>query len=233
MPSSLTSASTTIHVPTTSTITTTSCDENKCTTSAIETGITIITTTNKSGTTSYTTYCPLTTESKSNAELSTIEWNWNQSSSESSYYTESVSETPKPHSSYETFETLTTSPQSSSVEYTSVQETSISSDIEAETENHIGSVLSTSSTNTKDITITLTKEITSTSCTDQHCSTTVLSTVVTSTSSFILPSSTLNSYSHPSSIAIESSYEGLAWSGKPISTFNVILPLTFAILSLF
>ena len=203
----------------------TSCDENECTTSEIETGITIVTTTNKSGTTSYTTYCPLTTES--NAELSTIESSWNQSS------TESVSETPKPHSGYEASETITTSPQSSSVEYTSIQETSISSDTELETEDHIGSV-STSSTNTRDITITLTKEITSTSCADQqHCSTTVLSTVVTSTSSFILPSSILNSYSHPSSIAIESSYEGLAWSGKPISAFNAILPLIFAFLSLF
>ena len=228
IPSSLISASTTIHVPTTSTITMTSCDENECTTSEIETGITIVTTTNKSGTTSYTTYCPLTTES--NAELSTIESSWNQSSS---FYTESVSETPKPHSSYDASETITTSPQLSSVEYTSVQETSISTDSESETEDHIGSV-SASSTNTKDITITLTKEITSTSCADQqHCSTTVLSTVVTSTSSFILPSSTLNSYSHPSSIAIESSYEGLAWSGKPISTFNAILPLIFTFLSLF
>jgi hypothetical protein len=209
----------------------TSCDENECTTSEIETGITIVTTTNKSGTTSYTTYCPLTTES--NAELSTVESSWDQSSTESSFYTESISETPKPHSSYEASETITTSPQLSSVEYTSVQETSISSDTESETEDHIGSV-STSSTNTKDITITLTKEITSTSCADQqHCSTTVLSTVVTSTSSFILPSSTLNSYSLPSSIAIESSYEGLAWSGKPISTFNAIVPLIFTFLSLF
>jgi hypothetical protein len=61
-----------VYDNTTTVITVTSCEENKCSEVPITTGLTVVTKTIEGVVTEYTTYCPLTTEEETSTETAKV-----------------------------------------------------------------------------------------------------------------------------------------------------------------